>query len=141
MSDVADNSVRWFDEAVLSSKQALYNEAVEKVAKIPQLPAATIALFTARTHEFTLNNVYETGTALAESYKKANRSYETMMTAPHADLGDSIKKAFRNVDDILADMEYSINEENRKAVRTLGYNNIPLASAFPMDFYRHESFS
>ncbi len=114
------------DEAVLSSKQALYNEAVEKVAKIPQLPAATIALFTARTHEFTLNNVYETGTSLAESYKKANRSYETMMTAPRADLGDSIKKAFRNVDDILADMEYSINEENRKAVRTLGYNNIPL---------------
>ena len=48
------------------------------------------------------------------------------MTAPRADLGDSMKKAFRNVDDILADMEYAINEENRKAVRTLGYNNIPL---------------
>lgn len=114
------------DEAVLGSRQALYNETVEKVSKIPQLPAATVALFTARTHEFTLNNVYETGTVLAENYKKANRSYETMMTAPRADMGDSIKKAFRNVDDILADMEYAINEENRKAVRTLGYNNIPL---------------
>ncbi len=114
------------DEAVLSAKQALFNETVEKVGKIPELPATTVALFTARLNEFTLNNVYETGTALAESYKKANRSYETMMTAPRADLGDSIKKAFRNVDDILADMEYAINEENRKAVRTLGYNNIPL---------------
>lgn len=114
------------DKVVLESRQTLYNETVEKVSKIPELPAATVALFTARTHEFTLNNVYETGLALAENYKKANRSYETMMTSPRADLGDTIKKAFRNVDDILADMEYAINEENRKAVRTLGYNNIPL---------------
>ena len=114
------------DENVLSAKQALYNETVEKVGKIPGLPATTVALFTARLHEFTLNNVYETGTNLADNYKKANRSYETMMTVPRADLGDSIKKAFRNVDDILTDMEYTINEENRKAVRTLGYNNIPL---------------
>lgn len=114
------------DENVLSAKQALYNETVEKVGKIPGLPATTVALFTARLHEFTLNNVYETGTNLADNYKKANRSYETMMTVPRADLGDSIKKAFRNMDDILTDMEYTINEENRKAVRTLGYNNIPL---------------
>ena len=113
-------------EAELLAKQSLYTETVEKVGKIPELPATTVALFTARLNEFTLNNVYETGTALAESYKKANRSYETMMTAPRTDLGDSIKKAFRNVDDILEDMEYAINEENRKAVRTLGYNNIPL---------------
>lgn len=107
-------------------KQSLFNETVEKVSKIPELPATTVAMFTARTHEFTLNNVYETGTALAENYKKANRSYETMMTTVRTDLGDSIKKAFRNVDDILADMEYAINEENRKAVRSLGYNSMPL---------------
>ena len=114
------------DEIVLNEKQSLFNETVEKVGKIPELPATTVAMFTARLHQFTLNNVYETGTALAESYKKANRSYETMMTTVRTDLGDSIKKAFRNVDDILADMEYAINEENRKAVRTLGYNSMPL---------------
>ena len=114
------------DEAVLNSRQALFAETVEKTAQIPGLPAATIALFTGKQAEFTLNNVYKSGTALAQSYEKANRSYETMMTAPRADLGDSIRKAFRNVDDILADMEYAINDENRKAVRTLGYNNIPL---------------
>ena len=114
------------DETAVLNKQSLYAETVEKVGTIPTLPATTVALFTSRLQEFTLNNVYETGTALAENYKKANRSYETLMTAPRTDLGDSIKKAFRNVDDILEDMEYAINEENRKAVRTLGYNNIPL---------------
>lgn len=114
------------DEVIQSSRVALYEETVEKVGEIPKLPAATIALFTGKKTEFTLNNVYQKGTNLAENYAKANRSYETMMTTPRTDLGDSIKKAFRNVDDILADMEYVINEENRKAVRTLGYNNIPL---------------
>lgn len=114
------------DEAVISTKQALFNETVEKTSKISSLPATTVAFFIQKQSEFTLNNVYETGIALAENYKKANRTYEAMMTAPRADLGDSIKKAFCNVDDILADMEYAINEENRKAVRTLGYNNIPL---------------
>ena len=114
------------DARLADSRKNLYNETVEKVSKIPQMPAAAIASFTLGHKEFTLNNVYEAGSALAETYAKANRSYEALMTAPRSDLGDSIKKAFRNVDDILADMEYAINEENRKAVRTLGYNNIPL---------------
>ncbi len=114
------------DEIVANSRKDMYNEAVEKVAKIPSLPAATVAYYIHRQTEFTLNNVYETGITLDETYKKANRSYETMMTTVRSDLGDNIKKAFRNVDDILADMELTINEENRKAVRTLGYNNMPL---------------
>ena len=114
------------DEVILQNKEALFKETVQKVTEIPGLPAATIAMFTGQKAEFTLNNVHKMGIALEESYKKANRSYETIMTAPRADMGDSIKKAFRNVDDILLDMEYAINEENRKAVRTLGYNNIPL---------------
>lgn len=114
------------DVTTLSNKQALFDETIDKTSKIPGLPASTIALFVTGQSEFTLNHVYETGTNLKENYERANRSYETMMTTPRADLGDSIKKAFRNVDEILKDMEYEINEENRKAVRTLGYNNIPL---------------
>lgn len=41
-------------------------------------------------------------------------------------MGDSIRKAFRNVDDILKDMGYEANEENRKAVRILGYNSMDI---------------
>lgn len=114
------------DEITIMDKQALYQETIDKTSKIPELPAATISYFVSKQIDFTLNNVYETGTVLKERYEKANHSYETMMTMPRTDLGDSIKKAFRNVDDILQDMEYEINEENRKAVRTLGYNSIPL---------------
>lgn len=48
------------------------------------------------------------------------------MTAPRTDMGDSIQKAFRNVDDILNDLGVEATEENRRAVRILGYNGIEI---------------
>ena len=63
---------------------------------------------------------------IKSEYEKAGKSYETMMTAPRADMGDSIKKAFRNVDDILEDLGVEITRLNEKAVRTLGYAGIEI---------------
>ena len=48
------------------------------------------------------------------------------MTAPRKDMGDSIQKAFRNVDDILEDLGLETNDSNRRAVRILGYNNMEI---------------
>ena len=45
------------------------------------------------------------------------------MTSPRSDMGDSIKKAFSNVDDILQDLQLDTSETNRRAVRILAYNN------------------
>lgn len=45
------------------------------------------------------------------------------MTAPRSDMGDSITKAFSNVDDILQDLQLDTSETNRRAVRILAYNN------------------
>ena len=42
-------------------------------------------------------------------------------------MGDDIRKAFRNVDDILADLELEASEENRRAVRILSYNKMELS--------------
>ncbi|MCM1282833.1 MAG: flagellar hook-length control protein FliK [Muribaculaceae bacterium] len=55
-------------------------------------------------------------------FEQANDRYETMQTAPRKDMGDSIQKAFRNVDDILSDMNLETSEANRRAVRILSYN-------------------
>lgn len=57
----------------------------------------------------------------AGSFNEAMKSYEAVWTTPRADMGDSIKKAFRNVDDILIDMDIELDEINRKTVRILGY--------------------
>ena len=50
----------------------------------------------------------------AVSYTHLER-YETLMTAPRRDLGDSIRKAFSNVDDILTDMSLDKTLENQRA--------------------------
>ena len=74
---------------------------------------------------------WENGSSLAlnineDTFEKAGERYETMMTAPRQDMGDSISKAFRNVDDILNDLGVEATEENRRAVRILGYNGIEI---------------
>ena len=53
-------------------------------------------------------------------------AYEPLMTAPRSDMGDSIQKAFRNVDSQLESLGMELSTANQRAVRILGYNNIPL---------------
>lgn len=57
---------------------------------------------------------------MQKAYEEAGERYETLMTAPRSDLGDSIRKAFSNVDDILTDMSLDKTRENQRAVRILG---------------------
>lgn len=63
------------------------------------------------------------GQEIKNTFDQANQRYETMMTAPRADLGDNIHKAFRNVDDILDDLGIEKTEANQRAVRILAYNS------------------
>lgn len=114
------------DAAAAAGKAALYEEVQQKTAEIPYLPAAVLVHYVGEGEAFTLDSVYENGTALKNAYEAARESYETLMTAPRADMGDSIRKAFRNVDDILKDMGLEANEENRRAVRILGYNSMDI---------------
>lgn len=112
--DTADN---------LELKTNIYQNTQTVVAAIPELPAATIGRLKLE-EGYSLSDVHETGTELKDRYESARNSYETLMTSPRADMGDSIQKAFRNVDDILKDLGMQLNDENRKAVRILGYNNM-----------------
>ncbi|MCM1267797.1 MAG: DUF6240 domain-containing protein [Bacteroidales bacterium] len=115
------------DPAAAADKAALYGEVQAKLAEIPDLPAAVLGQYVDGVQAFTLDNVHTNGLALRAAYEAAGESYEALMTAPRADLGDSIRKAFRNVDDILQDMGLETNEENRRAVRILGYNSMDIS--------------
>ncbi len=62
-------------------------------------------------------------------YEQASNQYEKVMTQPRADLGDSITKAFANVDDILQDLGLDRSEDNARAVRILGYNSMEITTS------------
>lgn len=119
-------TARWGDAQEAQGKESLWQETRQKIAELPNLPAAVLGKYVTEDKLFTIRSVYEEGNAQKEAYDAARQSYETLMTAPRGDMGDSIRKAFRNVDAILQDMNLESSEENRRAVRILGYNEIEI---------------
>ena len=107
-------------DAELDGRIDLYKQTVSVLNEIPSVPLRTIAEKVS-SDDFTLGSIVRDGAVTAATYQRAGESYEALMTAPRADMGDSIRKAFRNVDEILTDLDMDLNDANRKAVRTLGY--------------------
>lgn len=107
---------------VLDGKISLYKQTADVFEQLRSIPAEILGRVNVRSQAFTAGNLTQQGNELKAVYARAGQSYETLMTAPRADMGDSIRKAFRNVDDILKDNGFELNEINRKAVRILGYS-------------------
>lgn len=105
----------------------LYKDSISKISLLPGLPAATLGkLIFEEKLTVNVDNLVDKGIKLQADYRQAEQSYETLMTAPRRDLGDSIRKAFANVDDILADLGIELTAENQRSVRILAYNNLPI---------------
>lgn len=108
------------------STAEFFRQTITKTREIPYLPATSLGAVLSTGRTLTVNSLYETGKSQQSDYNKAGEAYESMMTIPRADLGDSIKTAFRNVDALLMNMGQELTDENRKAVRGLSYNHMEL---------------
>lgn len=106
-------------------KVTIFATTTEQIQDLKTYPANILSV---EPWEETITTLHEKGEALKADYEKANERYETLMTSPRADLGDSMKKAFRNVDDILKDLNLECSEANRRAVRILAYNRTEITS-------------
>ncbi|MCR5627188.1 MAG: DUF6240 domain-containing protein [Lachnospiraceae bacterium] len=113
------------EELTVEKMGDLFNETLEKVGAIKEMPAAILARFDSA-EAFTVNDVYEAGQSELQKYNNVVATYEAVGTEVRADLGDNIKKAFANVDDILKDLGYQTTLDNERAVRILGYNSIEI---------------
>lgn len=102
-------------------------KANQVIRSLPGLPFKTVADFAGRLAQVTVEQFHQSGMANEAVYKQAGTAYETIGTAPRSDLGDSIQKAFGNVDVLLTELGYELNEENRKAMRGLAYNSMELS--------------
>lgn len=109
-----ESSVEAYDDRV-----RMYNNVCDIFNQMKQQPAYVLTL---ESSDDTVYELYTAGKAMKQSLEAAS-GYETLMTSPRADMGDSISKAFQNVDDILKELQIETSESNRRAVRILAYNS------------------
>lgn len=103
---------------------AVFAETIGKTQELAGVPAYILG--NARTAEDTIQSLHQAGAAKQAELERAGEAYEALRTAPRKDLGDSIQKAFRNVDDILKSMDMEATEANQRAVRILAYNGMEI---------------
>ncbi len=113
-------------DVVPETRETIFSMTLTRIDVIKSGPADISGVLLTESESLTLSEISIKSENLTEKYKAAEENYEKFMTTPRADLGDSISKAFRNVDDILADLNQEINDENRRAVRILGYNSLEI---------------
>lgn len=112
---------------VTDENTALLKEITESVKNIASAPIQILGSVAFAQTKQTVSSIEQKAVMAADKYKIAEAAYETVMTKPRSDMGDSIQKAFRNVDTIVEDMNMEPTEANKRAVRILGYNEIEIS--------------
>lgn len=123
---LADNIFMLDGNKPSESDRNLLMETMDMMAGFNRLPIAVAGSVYSSSIEFTVSAVHREGSSLLERYKLAGESYEALGTSIRKDLGDNIKKAFRNVDELLSGEGIEVNDENRRVARVLGYNSIEI---------------
>lgn len=102
----------------------LLKETLKETDGLKNLPEYALGEMVKRP-TITVGGLYESAVHIKAVL--AGAAYETMMTRPRSDMGDSITSAFQNIDAILEDMDMGRNEENQRAIRILAYNEMELS--------------
>ncbi|WP_408069764.1 DUF6240 domain-containing protein [Butyrivibrio sp. JL13D10] len=121
-----DNLSKSLFNEVNPEKYMLFEETSRKVSEIKTFPAAFIGRLN-NVNDTDFDNIYEAGNNLKQKYEKAGYTYESVGTEVRKDLGDNIKKAFRNLDELIKNAGAEVNEQNRRAARILGYNRMEIS--------------
>lgn len=98
---------------------SVFKKTTEYVEEIKFQPAYALQLDSPNE---SIQTIHEAGYKIKAAMESAMQSYETMWTAPRSDLGDSIRKAFGNIEELLDDLKLEKTESNQRAVRILAYN-------------------
>lgn len=101
-------------------------ETTEKVEQLKDAPNYVLGVTFKQREEIDVTQLHKEAVSMKQQLDKASETYEALMTEPRKDLGDSIKKAFRNIDDILEDLGLEQTQANERAVRILGYNRMDI---------------
>lgn len=101
-------------------------ETARQLEEIGRAPAYVLGTTLADKQQMTIPKLHDESMAMQARLDRAGERYETMATAVRADLGDSIKKAFANMDGLMRELSIADTEDNKRAMRILGYNNMEI---------------
>ncbi|QFJ54080.1 DUF6240 domain-containing protein [Pseudobutyrivibrio xylanivorans] len=113
------------DKGDVGKNVELFKQVMNSIAEVKAAPAAMLGRFSNINAE-TFSYVHEVSVSVTAEYSRMEMTYEAVGTEVRHDLGDSMSKAFRNVDDILEDLDIESTESSQKAVRILAYNQMEI---------------
>lgn len=102
------------------------HEMTRQTADIAAAPAALLGNSVKQHQLLTVNELHGMAVSMTKQYQQYQQDYEAVGTQVRQDLGDSIKKAFAGIPDMLQDLGLEQTEANARAVRILGYNRMEI---------------
>lgn len=101
-------------------------ETMQSTSKLRFVPSFVLGITLQDRKLQTIPGLLTEGSKLQKDMEKAGEAYETLMTVPNREYGDSIQKAFKNIEPLLLEMDMENTELNQRAVRILGYNRMDI---------------
>ncbi|SFC83731.1 DUF6240 domain-containing protein [Butyrivibrio sp. YAB3001] len=108
------------------NREYIISATISSVSIISNGPIGITGLMLDEMETAPLSQISDNSRKMVADYQRAGQEYETMMTRPRADLGDNIKDAFRNADELLKELNMEVTEDNKRAIRILGYNQMEI---------------
>lgn len=114
-------------QTVTVSETIQINAAMLEIENLKNAPAAVIGSVTQSEEVPSVRNMSYHAITVTAKLQAAGEAYEALSTEVRSDLGDSVSKAVKaSASDLLSDMGYEDNEEGRRAVRILAYNEMDI---------------
>lgn len=106
--------------------KGLFLQVRREMEVMKQVPAYVVGDVVAEKISFQVDEINEAGKNISSRLKNAGEAYEVLGTKPERELGDSLQKAFGNIDEILEGIGEKTSEDNKRAVRILAYNQMEI---------------
>ena len=105
----------------------LFRNTNDYMRDFVRMPAYVLGSVYAEEIAFNVSDMSVEGAVKENVLRSAQAAYDTLGTKPDREYGDSIKKAFAGISDMLLDMGLEDNEANNRAVRILSYNEMEIS--------------
>lgn len=101
-------------------------EVMRQTSDIALSPAAMLGSSLRQHQLLTVSELHGIAVHVTNQYQQYEQDFEAVGTQVRQDLGDSIRKAFAGIPQMLQDMGLEDTEANERAVRILGYNQMEI---------------